>query len=241
MFQPELTLIPEPGGTYALIVRALVPSSCYTAGSLKPRPIAIPEVLSFTFEIIHHRGILCLEYVHYVFASISGLKPEGHVAVVVTSEVDGHAAGEASVVFPSVETLKEFATGTSPGHIIPGTVEAVVFSGLAGPPATLLVTALVGTPTPGYHAKLEPAIPQGINPAILLLRLVLTPPTGPVIQMPSTVLARYADTPYKGHYQAVTILNGSQIVTVPIRVIFSLFDPKAKHEFSTSGNRVNNG
>jgi hypothetical protein len=241
MFQPELTLIPEPGGTFTLVVRALVPSSCYVAGPLKPGAIAIPEVLPFTFEIIHHRGIFCLPYVHYVSASVSGLKPGGHVAVVVSSVVDGHVAGEGSVIFPPVEKLTALATGTSPGHIIPGTAHAVVFSGFAGPPATLLVTALVATPTPGYQAKLEPLKPQGFNPLILLLRLQLIPPSGPVIQMPSTVLARHADTPYKGHFRAVTILNGSQIVTVPVVVIFSAFDPTAKHEFSASGDRVGNG
>jgi hypothetical protein len=100
---------------------------------------------------------------------------------------------------------------------------------------------LVATPTPGYKAELEPLKPQGFNPVILLLRLKLTPPSGPVIQIPSTVPGRYEIKPYKGHFRAVTILNGSQIVTVPVIVIFSVFDPKAKHEFSTSGNELGNG
>jgi hypothetical protein len=243
MFQPELTLIPEPGGTFTLVVRALVPNSCYEAGQLKPGlppgMVSIPEVLPFTFEIIHHRGIFCLQYVHYVTAAISGLKPAGHLAAVVFSMVDGHVAGEGSVIFPPVEKLTALATGTSPGQIIPGSVHAVVFSGFAGPPATLRVTASVATPTPGYKAELEPL--KEFNPLILLLRLKLTPPGGPIIQIPSTVPARYEIKPYKGHFRAVTILNGSQIVTVPVIVIFSVFDPTAKHEFSTSGNELGNG
>jgi hypothetical protein len=245
MFEPELTLIPEPGGTFTLVVRALVPNTCYEAGHLKPGlppdTLSIPEVLPFTFEIIHHRGIFCLQYVHYVTATISGLKPGGHLAAVVFSMVDGHVGGEASVIFPPVEKLTALVAGTSPGQIIPGSVHAVVFTGFAGPPATLRVTALVATSTPGYKAELEPLKPQGFNPVILLLRLKLTPPSGPVIQIPSTVPGRYEIKPYKGHYRAVTILNGRQIVTVPVIVIFSVFDPKAKHEFSTSGNELGNG
>ena len=240
-FQPEPRLIPQPGGTYALSVQAWVPSSCYAPGPLTPGRIAIPEVLLFTFQIDHRPDPFCLEFPHYVAASVAGVKPGGHVGVMVQSVVDGHVGGEAFIAFPPADKLASLATGTSPGHIIPGTAHAVVTPGLGGPPATLHVTALVGTPTPGYQAKLEPVNPQGFDPAILLLRLILTDPDGPVIQNPSTVLARYVDTPYKGHYRAVTILNGSQSVTVPVTVIFSVFDPAQKHEFSTAGGWISSG
>lgn len=41
---------------------------------------------------------------------------------------------------------------------------------------TLHVAREVTVPTSGYTANLEPAVPQGINPSIYLLNLVIHPP-----------------------------------------------------------------
>jgi hypothetical protein len=238
MFQPELTLIPQVDGTFTLLVRALVPTSCYIAGQLTegfpPGMSGIPEARPYTFEIKHVGGIFCLEYVHYVSAAVQGIKPDpGHNYIAVFSSLNGRVVGEATISLPDVEKLRGvLQAAPAAGAIIPGTVHATVFSSIIGP-QTLRVTALVATPTPGYKADLIKATPQGINPTILLLQLRLTPPTGPVIQIPSTVLAEYEDKPYTGDFSDVTILNGAQIVTVPIIVILSLADPKARRNFST--------
>lgn len=45
-------------------------------------------------------------------------------------------------------------------------------------PPHLRVTGEVQTPTPGYKLTLKKAVPQGINPQILLLRLERQAPTG---------------------------------------------------------------
>jgi hypothetical protein len=238
MFQPEPSLIVQPDGAFTLLVKALVPNSCYVSGTLKPGippgTVIIPEARPFIFEIVHHKG-LCAQFVHHISASIPDIKPDsGHNSIIVFSVLEGRVVGSANLSFPPAIGA---TAGVSPGSIIPDTVSATVFSGIVGP-ATLRVTALVATPTPGYTATLAPAQPQGINPRILLLRLTLRPPAGPVIQIPSTTLATYEITPYSGHYSDVSIINGTQVVTVPVIVIFSAFDPVKKHEFST---RVGNG
>ena len=48
-------------------------------------------------------------------------------------------------------------------------------------------------PTHGYTVKLVKAVPQGINPAIRLLRKVVTPPSGPVILIPQIVEVHYRE------------------------------------------------
>lgn len=81
-----------------------------------------------------------------------------------------------------------------------------------GPPR-LTVRGAVETPTPGYTVTLTEAVPQGINPVILLLRLELTPPTGIVPQHVVTVPVEYEkETDFK--YTQVTILPNGPTVDV---------------------------
>ncbi|HYG33995.1 MAG TPA: hypothetical protein VEC99_04380 [Clostridia bacterium] len=56
-------------------------------------------------------------------------------------------------------------------------------------PAKLRVKGVIMMPTPGYRLNLTRATPQGINPAILLLNLDITPPTGiqPQVLTPTPV------------------------------------------------------
>jgi len=234
MFQPELSLIPQADGSFTLLVKALVPTSCYTAGPITKRSngILIPEAVAFNFEIVHRPGI-CLQYVHYITAALSGLRPDdGHNLLVVFSVVDGKEVGHAAVSFPKLEALKSVATKSAPGcSIVPDSVSAVVTSGLVGP-AELTVSCLVATPTPGYEARLVRATPRGFNPAILLLNLEIEPPTTPQPEVLSTTPAHYEDKPYQGHYSDVTVLNGSQSVTVPVLVIFSAFEARGNYDFS---------
>jgi len=84
-----------------------------------------------------------------------------------------------------------------------------------GPP-TLHVTGKCVFPKHGFKVKLVKAVPQGINPKILLLRKVVTPPSGPVIQTPETVHVRYKQKVTKGQYTHVTILPDLKTVKVQI-------------------------
>ncbi len=80
-------------------------------------------------------------------------------------------------------------------------------------PSTIHVVGSCTFPTHGYKVKLAKAVPQGINPAILLLRLTITKPTGPVILTPEKKEVRFrAKAPRK--YTHVTILPDNVTVKV---------------------------
>lgn len=83
-------------------------------------------------------------------------------------------------------------------------------------PATLSVTGRCTFPTPGYKVRLVKAVPQGINPAVLLLRKVVTPPTGPRPAVLQTIPVKYEQ---KGgtQYTHVTILPEG--VTVKVQIV----------------------
>ena len=50
---------------------------------------------------------------------------------------------------------------------------------MPGGPPTLYVVGLCTFPTPGYTVVLKKAFPPGLDPAILILDRVVTPPAGP--------------------------------------------------------------
>jgi len=80
-------------------------------------------------------------------------------------------------------------------------------------PATLYVTGKCVFPRHGYKVTLKEAVPQGINPAILLLDKIVKPPTIPGIQIPQTVEVRFSKrTNFK--YTHVTILPDGVTVKV---------------------------
>ena len=83
-------------------------------------------------------------------------------------------------------------------------------------PATLHVQGKCTFPTSGYKVRLVKAVPQGINPAILLLRKIVTPPTGivlPVIQTIPVVFKLRTNA----NYTHVTIIPDG--VTVKVKVV----------------------
>lgn len=80
---------------------------------------------------------------------------------------------------------------------------------------TLTVTGVCFTPTPGYKIKLVPAVPQGINPRILILKKVVTPPTGIRPQVITKVDVRYRKKTTI-IYTDVTILPDGKTIKVQI-------------------------
>jgi len=84
-------------------------------------------------------------------------------------------------------------------------------------PSVLRVTGKCFFPTHGYKVTLKEAVPQGINPAILLLRKTVTPPTGFVIQTPQVVKVTFTKKT-KTKYSKVTILPDGITITVQIVV-----------------------
>ena len=80
-------------------------------------------------------------------------------------------------------------------------------------PARLRVRGKCRFPTHGYKVTLKEAVPQGINPFILMLRKTVTPPTGPVIQTPQTVEVNYLKKT-NTKYTHVTILPDGATIKV---------------------------
>jgi hypothetical protein len=65
---------------------------------------------------------------------------------------------------------------------------------MPGPQApTLRVTGKCTFPTDGYSVRLKRAEPQGINPAILLLERVVSPPSGAAAQVVSEEVVSYSE------------------------------------------------
>lgn len=81
---------------------------------------------------------------------------------------------------------------------------------------TLRVTGKCVFPKRGYKVKLTKAVPQGINPAILLLRKTVTPPTGLVIPFPQTVNVKFT-LKTKTKYTHVTILP--EVTTIKVKIV----------------------
>lgn len=78
-------------------------------------------------------------------------------------------------------------------------------------PPRLRVHGVLVMPTPGYRLTLTRAVPQGINPDILLLDLHTEPPSGIVRQVLSPTTVSYQETT-DTRYTSVHILpNGISI------------------------------
>ena len=69
----------------------------------------------------------------------------------------------------------------------------------------LCVSGDVTEPTTGWTVKLERANPQGINPKILLLKLVEVKPTGNAGDIVTTHHVKYDENPAQAEYTQVTI------------------------------------
>jgi hypothetical protein len=80
--------------------------------------------------------------------------------------------------------------------------------------AVLLVTAVCTVPTSGHKVELRRHEPQGINPADLLLDLVITEPSGPAADVLTDVPVRYEE-PTEAGFATVTILPDGP--SIPVR------------------------
>jgi hypothetical protein len=227
MFETRAILITGSSNHFDLVVYVQVPTTCYRAGALKPGPLppgvsGLRNIEYYHLTIEHHDHGLCGQIVHDVSATQPNITlPAGKDAICVLALLDGAVVGTA-IVKPPADNLADFRRSLTPaasGHtIVPSSVSATVIGGIIGPPR-LEVSCMAITPTPGYTAKLQPMKPQGFNPAILILQLILTPPKGPVIEVVSSAIAHFTEPNYRGHYTDVSIVFGNQIVTVPIHII----------------------
>lgn len=79
----------------------------------------------------------------------------------------------------------------------------------------LRVTGKCTFPTSGYKVTLKEAVPQGINPNILLLRKTVTPPKGIVLPVLQTIPVSFEKKNVKRKYTHVTILP--EVTTIKVK------------------------
>lgn len=88
---------------------------------------------------------------------------------------------------------------------------------MPGGPPTLNVTGTVVCPTTGYKAKLVRHSPQGINPTIYILDLIVTPPApGTAVDNVLTDLHVQYHEDTRTKYSQVTILPEN--ITVDVKI-----------------------
>jgi len=100
-----------------------------------------------------------------------------------------------------------------------GIVSVEATANLMPPNPSFRVHARIEAPTPGFTAFLTKAVPQGINPAILILDVVLAKRPGTVIQVVTEIDADYEDKNYKGRYRQVTVRYGKVSKTAKVEIV----------------------
>jgi hypothetical protein len=86
-------------------------------------------------------------------------------------------------------------------------------------PFSLRVHSRIEAPMPAFTAFLQKAVPQGINPAILILDVVLVKKPGTVIQVVTEIDADYEDKKYRGRHTQVTVRYGDVSKTVDVQIV----------------------
>jgi len=83
-----------------------------------------------------------------------------------------------------------------------------------GPPRLIVIGDVTTEPTVGV--QLVKAVPQGINPTILILDLILTAGTGRGGTTPAVQPVRYEESPPAAIYTNVTIRSGTDSFAIPV-------------------------
>ena len=120
---------------------------------------------------------------------------------------------------PTSGKAKAGKAKTIKAKVIPGKCSGwkAILNMMPPGPSMLRVTGKCIFPKHGFKVTLKEAVPQGINPAILLLKKTVKPPTGIVLQTPQVVSVTFTKkTKFK--YQKVTILPDGVTINVQIVV-----------------------
>jgi hypothetical protein len=114
--------------------------------------------------------------------------------------------------FPTREALTAERAAIKPGQC------GAWYAWIDKMPGSVHRLYVIGTcvfPTSGWKVRLERAVPQGTNPNILILRKVITRPTGIVFPTITNVPVRYEELP-STEYKQVDIQPGGPVITVHI-------------------------
>ncbi|MEE8574170.1 MAG: hypothetical protein V3T30_02055 [Thermodesulfobacteriota bacterium] len=230
IFTPELTLIDEIAYTYRIEAKILVPTHCYSAGSIEvgkwPDGIqGFPEYLPVIFNI-EDNALKCAQGLAEIRVSKGGIEltedKEGIVGFVV---VNGEVRGSGTIIRGSIaknEKDNSIESGT-PAIILPQYTDAWINFMPSFPPMppSLHVHTKAIVQTNDMSIELTEAVPQGKNHSILLLNLKVNIPE--TTTAPEKIIfvkdASFDIAAYPGGHNQVSIVNGSQVVNVVIRLI----------------------
>lgn len=87
---------------------------------------------------------------------------------------------------------------------------------MPGAEPKLIVTGDVETRTGGWRVSLVRAVPQGINPAILILDVAAVAPTKPSTDALETHKVRHQEPARPGQFTDVMIRGGNPDFTIPV-------------------------
>jgi len=238
-FQPVLALRWDASSKqYSLKSATLVPSGHYSAGpgqdGAVPAGISlIPETHGVTLPIVFNAGPATQAFKvieHNVL--LSGLTT-GHQTVTVFTVLQGAVVGASTIGVPngaqeftltppaSSLTAASFAVPSGVASSkVPGPSWAAWINNMPVGPRSLHVIGSVTVPNPGVLVVLRRAVPQGINPAILILELMFVQIPGFWPQVMTTRTVRYEEAPYKDDHRQCSIRWPSGgLVTIDIETV----------------------
>jgi hypothetical protein len=208
MFKPELSLAREPDGEFTLHAITLTPNSCFSAGcpsdGAPPGYSTIPEAHAITLGIDRRDGI-CLMAIRPVRHTIPNISlGNGKTSVVAfTALNDGTVVGQNCITMHDVDRMTMVTKET---RSVLNSCDWTAMANLRPPPPdSLVVRGQVQVPDPGYVGTLTPAVPQGINPAQLILDLKLRKLPGIWPQVLTWIEVVHHDGNYAGGHDTVLI------------------------------------
>lgn len=87
---------------------------------------------------------------------------------------------------------------------------------MPGSPPRLIVSGKVEVTSGGFKWSLTKATPQGFNPDVIILDLVITPPHGNATTVMTTLEPRFEESPPERQYTQATIREGSDTFTIDV-------------------------
>lgn len=222
MFEPQLSLAMEPDGEHTLHAVTIAPNSCYSAGRVEvgppPNVRLLPEVLPLLLHVNVRKGH-CLQVLTPLRHRIHDLKlgaEHGKTSVLAFVMVKGSVAGSASLAVNHPGT----SVNETPKPV--DTVDWYAWMNRMPPgPAAFHLIGTVLVPNPGVTARLTRAEPQGINPAELIVDLVLEQKPGFWPQVVTSVSVRFDEAPSGANYAGVLVrVAGSEGIHLDVESAF---------------------
>ncbi len=233
MFVPSLALY-DVGGVLDLHAMIEVPNGCYLSDGYEfgwPNGMAgLPETIPIQLKVRHSGSQLCSMGVVGLRYVVPLGNTAGHNRVSVFTIYDGAVAASSSIELVQVasESLNLLTSasadairgsGTDQRYSL-GTVKGWINHMPPNPPS-LHIIAQVYANSSGWRFALEPAVPQGSNPAYLILDIKATPPSGNVLWVITNDNKGRYDVPnYDKNYTHVTVRNGDVSITTRIEHVY---------------------